>query len=143
MGAFSDSLKANSAKLLETINNKCYDRAFELFNMVISLTPSPEHPGPWAKGLLANQWYPNNGPDFSAEVGSATSDDGSESRQRLVTELLGTEFEGKDGVVTMANNLPYAYRAEKLGWPTPQWSGSIGPYAMVSMSIQYIAAKYK
>lgn len=143
MGAFSDSIKANSAKILETVNNQCYDIAFELFNTVINLTPSPEHPGPYAKGLLANQWYPLNSAAFSSELGSATSEDGTGSRDRLTEELYGSNFDGKDGVVTMTNNVPYSGLAEIYGWNPPDWSGTIGPYRMVALSIQAVAAKYK
>lgn len=140
MGSFSDSIRANSAKILETVNNQCYDIAFELFNTVINLTPSPEqpadHPAPYAKGLLANQWYPVDGGGFSGQISSATSDDGADSRERL-TDLFGSTFDGKDGVVTMTNNVPYAGLAEIYGWAkTPA-------YRMVALSLQRISAKYK
>lgn len=136
MGAFSDSLAANSAKLLETVNNQCYDIAFELFNDVINHTPSPDYPGYYAKGLLANQWYPHDGPAFSGEITGSTSPDGADSRERLV-DLFGSSFDGKDGVVTMTNNVPYSGLAEIYGWAfTPA-------YRMVALGIQRTAAKHK
>lgn len=133
MGAFSDSIAANSAKILETVNSQCYDIAYSLFNDVINQTPSPEFPSPdgapYAKGELVNQWYPVDGPSFSTEVSGALSDDGTDSRERL-NDLYGSTFLGKDGAVTMTNNVPYSGLAEIYGWNhTP-------PYRMVAIALQ-------
>ena len=144
MAGFSASIKLNAAKALLRVNNMCYQIARELFTMTVKLSPSPTNPGPYAAGLLANQWYTYNGDTFSGEVGEATSPTGEASLDRI-RGLHGLVFDGKDGVVTLVNNLPYAYRAEVLGWPSsdnPRWKGA-KPYAMVAQSIQAIAAKYK
>jgi hypothetical protein len=144
---FAQSVKANSKKLLANVNKQCYTIAKELFLKAVELSPSKVNPGPWATGLLVNQWYPNNGKSFSSDVGTDTSPYGASSISRI-KQLAELEFMSKDGVVTLSNNVDHAYRAEKLGWTTPPWSGKSGkdgrgsPYAMVSLSIQFIKAKY-
>lgn len=124
------------------VNAQCYKIAKDLFNEVVSRTPSPANPGPWAKGWLANQWYPESG-DFSEELSGSKSDSGADSLSRIAS-FRGADFYKRDGKVTLTNNLSYAYRAEALGWPEGDgWSGTIGPYRMVALSLQYISAKYK
>lgn len=142
MGKFSDSLKANSDKILARVNNRCYAIARELFSLTVEYTPPSAAPGKWAQGLLINQWYPSNGSGFSSSLTNAKDKSGSGSLSRIKA-LSGTEFLGRNGSVTLANNLSYAYRAEKLGWPTPQWTGTVGPYAMVAKSLMVVGAKYK
>lgn len=143
---FSKSLRANIDKVLWRINVKCYMLADELFTSVVQLSPSPSHPGPYAYGWLANQWYPDtNG--FSEELDSRQSDTGADSLSRIhemFARTRGSIFDKRDGNITLTNNLSYAYRAEALGWPESEgWSGQIGPYRMVALSIQQIATKYK
>jgi len=151
---FADSVKKNSARVLAETNTKCYTIAKELFTRVVKLTPSPANPGRWAEGLLANQWYPAE-KDYSGEVGTDTSPNGAASISR-VQALNGQVFNKHDGTLTFVNNLPYAYRAEAIGWPShegynggknKETSGGFqntgAPYRMVALSIQYIAAKYK
>lgn len=141
--SFAASIKANSTKLLHDVNSKVYQIAKELFTKVVSLTPSPSNPGPYATGHLVNQWYPEEGDYFSEELDSNTSPIGSGSISRI-SGLKGVQFFAKDGKLTLTNNLSYAYRAEVLGWPEGEgWSGQIGPYRMVAKAIQAIAAKYK
>lgn len=145
MGSFANSVRANSKKALKRVNAKCYEIAKELFTSIVKLTPSPLNPGPYADGFLVNQWYPAEGNYFSEELGpdSDISANGMGSLTRI-QNLQGNVFSGKDGVLTLANNAHYAYRAEALGWPqTDGWSGRIGPYRMVALSIQKIGAKYK
>lgn len=142
---FASSLRLNSRRLMARVNSKCYAIARELFTKVVDLTPSPSHPGPYAEGYLVNQWYPAEGRNFSSELGPEydTGGDGYASRARI-DKLDGYAFNGRDGAVTLANNVEYAYRAEALGWPVSDgWSGKIGPYRMVAKAIQIIGAKYK
>lgn len=141
-GSFSASVNANIYKALQSVNDKCYEIARELFLKIVALTPSPSFPGPTAQGVLANNWYPVNGPSFSSEETDSKSATGAGSQARIMA-LRGFNFFRKDGVVTLSNNIHYAYRAEVLGWPKPSWSGTIGPYRMVAKSLQYIAARYK
>ena len=139
---FSDSLRANIKKTLLRVNEASYKVARELFDSVVYLTPSPTHPGPHAHGMLANQWFPEEN-DFSEELDNRLSPTGADSLARIQA-MKGYVFNGRDGKLTLTNNLSYAYRAEALGWPVADgWSGQIGPYRMVALSLQLIAAKYK
>lgn len=142
---FASSLRANTTRVMQKVNVKCYKIAKELFTSIVQLSPSPSHPGPYADGYLVNQWYPEEGNYFSEELGpdSDISATGQGSLSRIAS-LAGGEFLMKDGVLTLTNNTHYAYRAEALGWPASEgWSGRIGPYRMVALSIQIISAKYK
>lgn len=143
MSKFLTSLRNNSRKVLVKVNRKCYEIAWQLFTSVVRLTPSPSQPGPFAKGLLANQWYPSEGVP-SSELGTDTDARGGSSLSRITAMTKGTAFLGKDGKLYLTNNVPYAYRAEVLGWPKSDgWSGRIGPYRMVARSLQAIVAKHK
>jgi hypothetical protein len=146
MTGFAKSVATNIAKLKARVNAQCYQLARELFTSIVVLSPSPGNPGPFADGLFANQWYPSDGPEFSSEVGTSEAQAGDESLLRIATILdpdNGKQFFEKDGAVTMTNNLPYSSLVETWGWPFPQWTGRSGPYRMVALSIQAIAAKYK
>lgn len=134
---FSASIDRNVLRLKQEINDKVYKISIELFLAVVAKTPSPAFPGKHAKGLLANQWYPAVGGEFSTERGTDTSRNGAASKSRIVALRGGNEFLGQNGKLTLANNLEYAYRAEVLGW------AKTGPYAMVRLALQEIAAKYK
>ena len=143
-GGFSKSFALNCQKALEAVNAQCYKITRELFLSIVELSPSPDHPGPTAKGVLVNNWFPVDGPSFSTATTSSRSRNGSQSISRI-NALQGRSFLGKDGVITLNNNLHYAYRAEVLGWPKSDgWSGRIStPYRMVALSLQKIGAKYK
>lgn len=152
MGAFADSVRMNSDAMLKKVQMKVYVIARTLFIEIVKATPSPTHPGLYAKGLLANQWYPTAGSGFSTESTEETDAQGRDSIDRIVTVIdstSGVQFMGKDGTVTLANNLSYAYRAEALGWLSPEWSGKTGSdgngggYHMVALSLQNIAAMFK
>jgi len=143
MGVFADSIRDSGRRALLATNDKVNQIAYELFTSVIKLTPSPSHPGKFAEGHLANQWYVEYG-GFSDELSSATSPNGADSLARASAVRTGKAFLGKDGSVSLTNNLSYAYRAEALGWPEADgWAGVTGPYRMVGTSLQYVAAKYK
>lgn len=143
---WKNAIDRASTEVLAKINLTCYEIAWELFTSVVKLTPSPSNPGQYAKGLLANQWYPAENSASSARSSSIDSN-GSGSLDRINAFAKGgVEFYCKDGKVVLANNMPYAYRAEVLGWPkedNPIWSGKVGPYRMVSRSLIAISAKYK
>lgn len=134
MGSFADSVKANCQKILEAVDKKSYFIASQLFSSIVYLSPSPSNPGETAKGLLANQWYPQIGTSASSSLSSATSPYGSDSLARINSLANQKIFYGKDGAVTFTNNVPYGYRAEKLGWLDAPWSGKVGPYRMVELS---------
>lgn len=120
----------------------------EFMTKVVENTPTKQI-GNYAKGLLINQWYPSPDGQFSTAVSGTINVNGSDSLSRIKSTIASNAFLGKDGVITLTNNLGYAYRAEKLGWPQGEgsdgwvWSGRQGPYAMVAKSIVYIQGKYQ
>lgn len=122
--------------------------AEDLMNKAVVNSPSPSNPGPYAEGVLANQWYPETGGTFSSSVTSEANPNGSGSLSRIRALMASQPFYQRDNVVTLTNNVSYAYRAEHLGWPKGdgdngwKWSGRIGPYAMVAKSMAYVAGKY-
>jgi hypothetical protein len=137
---FAASIRVNSDAVLLKVNKVAYRIAWELFTSIVHLTPSPTQPGAFAKGLLANQWYPSVGTP-SGEVGTDTSDTGSASLSRINEFVAnGKEFLGKDGVLILSNNLPYSGRAESVGWLEAPWSGKVRPYRMVARSLIAVAA---
>ena len=133
---FEKSIRAQATRILESINTKTYEIAWELFSGIVARTPSPSNPGPHAKGVLANQWYPQTG-GFSGAKGNSTSATGSDSLSRIKAAMSGNAFNGKDGVLTLTNNLDYAGLAETDGWL------KTSPYRMVALSLQATTAKYK
>jgi len=148
MGVFSDSIRQNVDSVLSKVNKQCYQIAWELFTSIVHLSPSKVNPGPYATGLLVNQWYPQAGTPSNA-VGTDTSPNGSASLTRINAMMRGTEFLGKDGKLYLTNNVDHAYRAEVLGWYFPEWSGKSGsdrqgaPYRMVARSLTATKAKFK
>lgn len=134
MAGFAASVNLNSQKLLEKIDKKCYSIAWQLFTSIVHLSPVD-------KGVLINNWFPKVGKEFSSETTTEKSLNGSGSLSRINALAKSKTFFGKDGVLTLANNISYAYRAEMLGWPQPEWSGKVGPYRMVARSLQAIAAR--
>jgi hypothetical protein len=142
MASFAASVSNNVYAVLTKVNADVHKIARELFTLTVDLTPSPSNPGPYATGHLADQWYPEVG-DFSDELSPSTSSDGAGSKSRIAA-VIGSTFFGKDGKLTFTNNVPYAYRAEAVGWPIEDgWSGRQGPYRMVARAIQAVAAKYQ
>lgn len=142
-GAFSADILRNIECLKAEVNDKVYSIGIELFLKIVARTPSPSNKGWHATGLLVNQWYPMQGRHFSSSRGSATSDTGTDSISRISSLRGGNEFHGKNGTITLTNNVEHAYRAEMVGWPSPEWSGKVGPYRMVALSLQEIAARHR
>lgn len=118
---FAASVRANCDKKLLEINTKCYAIVFKLFTSIVYRTPVKT-------GLLKNSWYTMADKTFSTTVGSTPNSQGMDSLARISSLKQSESFLGKDGVVTMANNQDYAYKAEMTGWArTP-------PYRMVALS---------
>jgi hypothetical protein len=147
--SFSSSIALNIVKIKSRVNATCYKITREFFLSIVSLSPSPDNPGEFAKGLLANQWYPQVGAGFSSAKSGAISPNGADSVARIMSMTSGMEFFGKNGRISLANNIHYAFRAEFKGWPANEsppgwrWSGKAQPYRMVARSLQAVAARYK
>jgi hypothetical protein len=139
--SFAASVRNNSTKALKQVSKQAAEVTKFLFNRVVEYTPSPNNPGPYADGYLVNQWFPEYGGYFSEDRDTRTSPFGANSLSRIAA-LSNGMFYGRDNSITLTNNVDYAYRAEALGWPGPEWSGSIGPYRMVARAIQTTKAKY-
>lgn len=141
MASFSEQIKAWEQKALLAANKSVSNAVEELFTSIVVASPSPSNPGPYAIGLLANQYYPMiNG--FSQEISTATNPNGSDSLSRIKSILAGRVFYGKDNFITLTNNTDHAYLAEVTGWQAPQWSGKQGPYSMVSRSVAKLRGMY-
>jgi hypothetical protein len=145
-GSFAASVLANKLKIEMEINKKCYEISRELFLQIVELTPTKVGPvvGPYAKGVLANNWFPVDGAGYSADKTDSKVGKGQDSINRI-NALKGTQFFRQDGTVTLSNNIPYAFRAEYVGWPesdNPRWKNA-RPYFMVSTSLLLIAGKYR
>ena len=138
---FADDVRKFQAKALKDMNDSVAKVVTTMFKDIVALTPSPSNPGVYARGLLVNQWYPAI-KVFDRTTGNAIDDVGAGSYMRIYTVLATQPFYGKDNTITLTNSTPWAYRAEKLGWPKPTWSGNVGPYAMVATSLVNIKQAY-
>ena len=128
--SFFESLQENIQKALVETNNKINKEAILTFRDVVAETPNPDMPDKafYSKGLLVNQWYPKFG-GFSSELTSAKDDHGFNSLDRINSISEEKEFLGKDGEVSLSNNVSYAIQADKIGWYFT------APYAMVDKAI--------
>lgn len=135
---FFDSIQQNINQTLQNVNDKINKEAVETFRDVVKETPNPSMPDAafYSKGLLVNQWYPKFG-GFSSEISSAKDDYGFNSLDRINVILDGKEFLGKDGEVSLSNNVSYAIQADKIGWYFT------APYAMVDKAIIKAKARIK
>ena len=144
---FADSIKAFEKKALLAASNNSNTIVKKLFTYTVENSPSPNNPGPYATGLLINQYYPMIA-GTSSEISSATSPYGNASLARINDIVLQMPFLGKDNFVTLTNNVDHAYRAEMLGWPAGEgtngwmWSGRQGPYGMVQKAMIQIQGDY-
>lgn len=140
--SFADDIQAFADKAKLAMSTNTNNIVESLCTQAVINSPSPSNPGPFAIGLLANQWYSAVGASPSAAVGSATNDMGLDSISRIQATLSSKPFFGQDNIVTFANNTDHAYYAEVLGWLPPRWSGAIGPYAMARTAVTQTIAKY-
>lgn len=135
--SFAVDLKAKCDKMLAEVDRQCQHIAFMLFTSIVIETPV-------LTGKLCNNWFPGVGTDFSSEITNLADTSGGGSKARIYSILGQGTFLGKDGALTLANNLDYAYRAEVLGWPKEDgWSGRVGPYAMVDKAMKSTAVQFR
>jgi hypothetical protein len=142
--SFADDIKAFQAKALESANTSVCKAIETGFTSIVVLSPSPSNLGPYAKGLLANQYYTEIGGNYSSNLTMSTSDYGADSISRIKATIAAKPFLGKDNIVTMANNCDHAYNAEMLGWmpsANPRWKGA-APYKMVAKSVIALQGEY-
>lgn len=99
----------------------------------------------YSQGILIDSWFPAIGKSPSTAVGVTANMSGADSINRIRVMLAQNPFWGNDNTVTLSNNLSYAYRADKIGWPRGldatsgwNWTGNVGPYMMTSLAKAYI-----
>lgn len=136
MAGFADSIKINSTKILAEIQAKCYTITDDLFTTVVYNTPV-------LKGELINNWFTSTGDILSSATTTTLDTAGNDSLLNIESLSQEDLFNGKDDIASLTNNIDYSYNAEFIGWPLPEWSGRVGPYAMVRNSLTQIAAKYE
>ena len=146
--SFLSDIKSFQEKALKAASTNTTNITQEAFLAVVNYSPSPSNPGPYAKGLLVNQYYLAFGNTPSSEVNSSTSDTGEASKTRIKLLSVSLPFYGKDSVVTLANNTEEAFYADKLGWAAGAgtngwtWTGK-APYFMTAKAMTLIKSKYK
>lgn len=145
--SFLSDIKAFQAKALKAASTNTTNIVQEAFLATVNYSPSPSNPGPYAKGLLVNQYYIAIGNTPSSEVSTATSDTGEASKTRIKLLSVSLPFFGKDNIVTLANNTEEVHYANKLGWEKGKgtngwvWNGAL-PYFMADKAMSYIKNKY-
>lgn len=134
---FADSIRAFEKKAKVEVNDKVNAIAIELYDEIVKGTPVD-------KGVLINNWYLGYGKVYNTTYSeNSTAKDGMASHTRISALKVNTSFLGKDDVVSLTNSTPYGFRAEYAGWPYPQWTGRVGPYAMIGKAFLQVAPKYK
>jgi len=143
---FSSDIAAFRDKALQAASTNTMTIAQEVGRMEVAFSPSPINPGPYATGLLINQYYPSVGaPDFT--VTTATNSSGADSLARINALAETNAFLGKDNVVYITNSTEEAYYADKLGWQKGLgtngwiWKGAAA-YYMRDQAITYIQQAY-
>lgn len=134
---FAQSIRDFGAKAKLEVSNKVLAIATELYTEVVHGTPVD-------KGILINNWYAGTGKAYNTAYNElSSSKSGMSSLTQIASLKTYTGFLGKDGKVSLTNSTPYGFRAEYDGWPTPQWTGRVGPYAMIAKAFIKVAPKYK
>jgi hypothetical protein len=134
---FADSIRAFEKKAKAEVNTKVNEIAIELYEEIVKGTPVD-------KGVLINNWYIGYGKVYNTTYSeNSASNVGMASLTRISSLKLNTSFLGKDGIVSLTNSTPYGFRAEYAGWPYPQWTGRVGPYAMIAKAFIKVVPKYK
>lgn len=146
--SFLSDIKSFQEKALKAAADNTARIVKDAFITPVNYSPSPSNPGPYAKGLLANQWYPSVGNIFSTDISTATNPTGEDSKARIELVITSNIFYGKDAVTSLSNNTQEANYANKLGWKAGDgtngwvWSGNAVPYFMTAKTESYLVSKY-
>lgn len=143
---FASDIRAFVEKAEKSMSDNTNKIVQDLFIAAVNYSPSPSNPGPYAIGLLANQWYASvSFPDLS--LTSSTSPNGADSLSRIMALKDSNAFLGKDNTVYLSNNTEEAYYANRLGWQKGQgtngwiWAGAPA-YYMTDKAVNYIQGVY-
>jgi hypothetical protein len=140
--SFLDDIKAFRDKALSQASTNANTVTEEFFTKVVTISPA-KPAAQFAVGHLKDNYYTAiNGYDMSTS--GSVSMSGASSIARIKATLAQNPFLAKDAMVSMSNNVGYAYRADKLGWMPKgkgtngwYWSGRTGPYLMTSLAVSY------
>ena len=146
---FADDVKRFRDKALKNASDNTNKIASELFKTTVDYSPTPSGKGGYSLGTIKDNWYSSvSTPDTS--FSGSVSVTGDSSLSRIDYTLSQNPFLGKDNVVFLTNSTKWAYRADKIGWPSGDttndtgwdWTGKIGPYMFTSMSVQSILNRW-
>lgn len=139
---FAESIRISNTAIQKEVQAACYAIMDDLFINVVERTPvgataMEQHPG-----LLKNNWFSSTGDAISSATTPIFDPSGSDSLLNIAVLKEADLFDGKDDIASLTNNIDYGMRAERDGWPKPQWSG-VDPYRMVENSMSVVGNKYK
>lgn len=144
---FASGLNKNIDKVLNQVNDSILNTAVDFGGGLMKYSPPSGDAifmGAYSTGLFINSWYVAEN-EFDETVGTSPDESGSASKARIEALKTSKMFVGKDGYISFTNNLPYAYRVSKLGWPQGRdeqsgwvWTGSVGPYAIIENATTYV-----
>jgi hypothetical protein len=139
---FADSIRASNLVIKREVQANCYKIMDDLFTNVVERTPvgataMEQHPG-----LLKNNWFSSTGDAISSATTPIFDASGADSLLNIEVLKEADLFDGKDDVASLTNNIDYGFRAERDGWPKPQWNG-VDPYRMMANSMSVVGNKYK
>lgn len=149
MSGFAAHLRGNILRVQKEINFKLNHVAFLLFTYIVKKSPHVGD-GPYVSGHFINNWFPAvNG--FDGSTTSALDPDGKGSISRIEALVKNNNaFFMRDGMISLSNNLDYAFRVEyaQFGWPKGvdpktgwNWTGKRKVYAPVAHAFLYIKTK--
>ncbi len=146
--SFSDDVQSWANKALQQVSDKNNQIVQDAFSQMVFRSPSPVNPGPYAKGLLVNQYYTMVGPGYSTAVSSSKNPSGADSLSRIASTISSNPFLGKDNSVSLSNNTWESYHADVIGWRAGAGSKGLvrlgaAPYMMTSGTLNYIQNKYQ
>lgn len=146
---FADDIKKFRDRAIKAASDNTNKVVEDLYRTNVYMSPEPPSKGGYSIGTIKNNWYSSIAtPDMSY---SGLSDiNGVSSISRIVSTLSQNPFLGKDNVLYLTNSTPWAYRADKVGWPKNDpknntgwdWSGRVLPYLFTSTAMQTIINKY-
>lgn len=135
---FASSIRAFAERVQVEVSESVVEQATELFTEIVKGTPVD-------KGVLINNWYVGKGRGVynSAYDPNSMNVQGMSSYTQISSLRGYTGFLGRDGAVSLSNSTPYGFRAEYDGWPKPEWTGRVGPYAMIANAFIQVVPKFK
>ncbi len=134
MGKFSDGIRKSVEDVKQQINSKIIEIAQYAFRSAVGYSPTaPE--ARWAKGEFINSWYPAEN-SYSSSITGSYDYSGAGSMARIAALSSSQVFFGKDGFISLSNNLSYSLQVEYTGWQRT------GPYAPVRNAIVSVMSTY-